>query len=68
MNNQRRPLLPIDTVLQTVGCRHSQPDICRNNSTEGKCAFVRKDKICHLPPRSWKKIFAELSVLNSSDD
>jgi hypothetical protein len=39
------------------GCRHSTPDFCKNHSTEGKCAFVREDRICRLPRRSWKQIF-----------
>jgi len=58
--DQWRPLTERDTELQTVGCRHSNPNICRNNATPGKCAFVRQDGICLLPPQSWKKIFTEL--------
>ena len=58
--DQRRPLSEFDTEFQTLGCRHSNPDICKNNSTEGKCAFVSKDYICRLVPRSWKKILDEL--------
>jgi len=60
-NNQRRPLNPVETLEQTLGCRHSNPDICRNNMTPKKCAFVRDDNICLMPARSWKKIFKELS-------
>lgn len=59
--DQWRPLSVFDSELQTLGCRHSTPDICRNNATPDKCAFVRADGICILPPRSWPRIFAEVS-------
>lgn len=59
---QRRPLSELDTEFQTLGCRHSNPDLCRNSATEGKCAYVRPDGICKLPPRSWKILFAELKA------
>jgi len=58
--DQRRPLSPTDSETQTIGCRHSHPDICRNHSIPGKCAFVRPDNLCLLPPRSWKRIYGEL--------
>jgi hypothetical protein len=58
--DQWRPLTEHDTELQTLGCRHSNPDICKNNATPDKCAFVRDDGICLLPPQSWKNIFAKL--------
>ncbi|SVD31812.1 uncharacterized protein METZ01_LOCUS384666 [marine metagenome] len=58
--DQRRPLTEHDTEEQTLGCRHSNPNTCRNNSTRNKCAFVRDDNICLLPPRSWKKLLKEL--------
>jgi hypothetical protein len=58
--DQKRPLSEFDTELQTLGCRHSNPNVCKNNSTEGKCAFVRDDNICLLVPSSWRKIFMEL--------
>lgn len=60
LNNQKRPLTKEDTLEQTIGCRHSNPDICKNNSTPNKCAFVRNDGVCYTPPRSWKKLFEEL--------
>ena len=63
--HQWRPLVDRDTEYQTVGCRHSTPDTCRNNATPGKCAFVRDDNICLLPPQTWKKIFAKLKAENS---
>lgn len=61
MNDQKRRLEEQDTLEKTLGCRHSQPNICKNNSTPNKCAFVRDDNICLLPPSSWKKLFKELS-------
>jgi hypothetical protein len=60
ITDQRRALTPADTLTQTVGCRHSNPNICKNNMTERKCAFTRADNICFLPPRSWGRIFLEL--------
>lgn len=60
--NQRRPLTVHDTQYQTLVCRHSNPNICRNNATPGKCAFVRKDNICLVPPASWKKLFEEVKI------
>lgn len=58
--DQWRSLSEQDSISQTVGCRHSNPDICRNHSTERKCAFVREDKVCQLPPKSWAAIFEQL--------
>lgn len=49
-----------DTDKQTFGCRHTNPDICSNNSIPNLCAFASPDGICKKPPRSWKKIFEEL--------
>jgi hypothetical protein len=60
MNDQRRPLGPVDTLSRTLGCRHSNPDTCRNNATPNRCAFVRDDEICLMPPLSWKRIYREL--------
>ena len=58
--DQRRPLTEHDTEEQTLACRHSNPNTCRNNSTRKMCAFVRDDNICLLPPRSLKKLLKEL--------
>ena len=58
--DQWRPLSAQDREPQILGCRHSKPDICKNNSTPNKCASVRSDEICLTPPRSWKKIFEKL--------
>lgn len=59
-NNQQRPLSESDSETQTLGCRHSNPDICRNNMTPGKCAFARQDGMCLVPPLSWPKIYQRL--------
>ncbi|OYU51934.1 MAG: hypothetical protein CFE27_08675 [Alphaproteobacteria bacterium PA1] len=64
MTNQRRPLSPEDSLQRTLGCRHSNPNICKNNATPGKCAFVRADGICLMPPLSWKRIYDELGGLS----
>jgi hypothetical protein len=60
MTNQRRPLGATDCLEKTLGCRHSNPNICKNNATPGKCAFVRDDGVCLTPPKSWKRIYQEL--------
>lgn len=61
MTDQKRPLNDVDTLEKTLGCRHSQPDICKNNLTPNKCAFARDDNMCFLPPKSWPKLFKELN-------
>ena len=53
-------LKPLDTESQTQGCRHTNPDICANHSLPQKCAFVREDGICFLPPKSWPKQYRQL--------
>ena len=58
--DQRRPLGAQDSERQTFGCRHATPDNCRNNATPGKCAFVRGDNICLLPPRCWSRLSEQL--------
>ena len=55
------PLQEGDTLDSTVGCRHTSPVICRNNGLPDKCAFVRPDGMCLLPPRSWPKQFERLT-------
>ena len=59
------PLQYGDTVDQTVGCRHSNPDICGSNGLEGLCAFTREDHICKKPSIAWKKQYKKL--LSSSE-
>jgi hypothetical protein len=54
------PLNSKDTEQQTVGCRHTNPDICAKNRTPKKCAFVTPDGICYAPPASWPKQFQKL--------
>ncbi len=58
--DQKRILDPRDTELRTLGCRHSDPRICKNNQTPNKCAFVRPDNVCLMPAKSWKRLYAEL--------
>ena len=50
-----------DSPDRTVGCRHTNPDICAKNHLQGVCAFVRSDGMCLAPPASWKRQFAKLS-------
>lgn len=59
-NQHKRPLHPDDCISSSKGCRHSNPDICKNAMTEHLCAFVRSDEICKAPPRSWPKLLEEL--------
>ena len=55
------PLNPQDTEYVTYGCRQNNPDICKNNSVSGVCAFACLDCICKKPSRAWKKQFNKLS-------
>ena len=59
-NNHKRPLLDGETETVTIGCRHSNPDICAKHSMSGVCAFVEKENLCHAPPASWKKLYKQL--------
>ena len=54
------PLNQKDAPNQTVGCRHTNPDICGKNRLPKVCAFVRSDGICLSPPQSWPKQFQAL--------
>ena len=56
------PLRSGDTAERTAGCRHTNPDICAKNCTPGVCAFVRVDKVCLCPPKSWAKQFEKLKA------
>lgn len=49
------PLCNLDSASQTYGCRHTNPDICKNNMLAGICAFTRKDGICKSPSKAWRK-------------
>jgi len=50
-----------DTSNKTWGCRHTNPEICKNHSLFMKCAFVREDNICLIPPLTWRRQFEKLS-------
>jgi hypothetical protein len=50
------PLDKNDTEKQTFGCRHTNPDICKNNGLPC-CAFNSNDKICRQPSRKWKDVY-----------
>lgn len=54
------PLHLLDTEARTVGCRHTNPDICAKHSLDTVCAFVRADGMCVAPPASWPKQFRKL--------
>ena len=62
-NQARRfhePLFPEDTEKQTLGCRHTQPDICSRNLLTNVCAFARQDGMCLVPPKTWPRQFRHL--------
>ena len=40
------PLNDGDTENTTLGCRHTNPDICGSNGIAGICAFESEDGIC----------------------
>ncbi|MDD7051744.1 MAG: hypothetical protein PUI41_12630 [Lachnospiraceae bacterium] len=54
------PLTEYDTSEQTLGCRHTNPDICKYADVANVCAFVREDGMCMQPGRKWKKKYMEL--------
>ena len=56
----RTSLHPLDSLDQTFGCRHTNPDSCKKNLMEGVCAFVREDNVCQSPPGSWPRLFKKL--------
>lgn len=62
----RAPLRQGDSAERTRGCRHTNPDICRNNSMPEVCAFVREDGFCLAPPLSWGKQYAALRDLGAT--
>ena len=41
------PLQNDDAEDRAYGCRQNNPDICKNNSVLGICAFANPDGICH---------------------
>ncbi len=54
------PLAECDTEDKTLGCRHTNPDICKYADVENVCAFVREDVMCMKPGRKWKNKYKEL--------
>lgn len=56
------PLNNGDTETCTAGCRHTNPEICKNNGIVEVCAFVSKDGLCKRPSRAWKKKYNQLLV------
>jgi hypothetical protein len=56
------PLVDGDTEAQTLGCRHTNPNICAKNAMPSVCAYVRADGMCTSPPASWLKQFIKLSL------
>ena len=63
-----QPLEPQDTDTKTVGCRHTNPDICSKHSMSSVCAFARGDGMCLAPPKSWPKQFKKLVQLRGDDE
>lgn len=66
-NRHHLPLELGDTESRTVGCRHTNPDICAKHSLEAVCAFARSDGICVAPPASWPKQFRKLKSVGRGD-
>jgi len=60
------PLLDGDTQQKTVGCRHTNPDICARHSIMSVCAFARTDGMCLAPPASWPKQHEKLMQLGKA--
>jgi len=58
-------LNPQDSPCQTYGCRHYNPNICKDNGMENIYAFVKADNICKKPPRSWTKQYEKLTKKDS---
>lgn len=54
------PLRRGETENRTIGCRHTNPDICASAYLPNVCAFSRKDGICVHPGRGWKRKYKEL--------
>ncbi len=62
------PLQEGDSEIQTVGCRHTNPNICSKNSMYEKCAFTSQNNICLNPPSSWRKKFEKLKAEDNLSD
>mgnify|MGYP003382953883 CR=1 FL=1 len=59
-NNFHAPLHSRESEKQTVGGRHTNPDICSRYDLPRVCAFASSDKMCLAPPKSWPKQFRKL--------
>jgi len=59
-NAFHNPLKPGDSPERTVGCRHTNPDICAKNGIPKVCGLVRPDGFCLTPPVTWKKQYEKL--------
>jgi hypothetical protein len=60
MKSREAPLRPEDSETRTVGCRHTNPDICSRNQMPKICAFARTDGMCLAPPMSWPQQYRRL--------
>lgn len=58
------PLQIGDMENETIGCRHTNPDICGSNFLEGICAFTRDDHVCKKPSSAWKKQYSKLLMMD----
>jgi len=66
LNRFHEPLHPLDSEVQTFGCRHGSPHTCAKHSLQGICAFVRDDSLCLSPRRNWPKQLRKLKLLGES--
>ncbi len=65
-DNFHEPLRAYDSVSQTLGCRHTNLDICAKNRMPKICAFIRDVNICPSPPASWPKQYKKLFAKENS--
>lgn len=63
-NRYHDPLHPNDSETQTVGCRHTNSDICAKNEMPNVCAFVRADGVCLAPPLTWPRQYQKLLTMS----
>jgi hypothetical protein len=64
IQDPKRPPENGETLDRTIGCRYSNPNMCRKNGQEDVCAFVRTDNICKSPPSSWAKLYKKFNNKN----
>lgn len=60
------PLATGDGAERTVGCRHTNPQICAKHSMPTVCAFARADGMCLAPPVTWTKQYKKLLRLRGT--